>query len=94
MMSSEPMPDGFDPETWCHIHFRAEEDDGAYQVCIECGHVFPTARDLRRDFRKMVWQYAKVTPLWSMLWLLISVRASKLASCPHCTHDFMAFPLR
>lgn len=33
----------------CEIHGVDEDDEGAYRVCCECYHVWPTRGDFARD---------------------------------------------
>lgn len=40
----------------CWIHNVDEPYKGAYRVCFECKHVYRTARELRRDYRKTMTQ--------------------------------------
>jgi hypothetical protein len=83
----------------CHIHNVDEPDNRAYQVCLECGHVYPTARALRRDYRREYWRIASDDqfgrePVWRRLWRVATVRASRVSFCQHCVHDFVWMPAR
>lgn len=83
----------------CHIHNVDESDNGAFQVCLECGHVYQTAGALRRDYRRAYWRVARDdrfdrTPLWRRLWRVATVRASQVSFCQHCVHDFAWAPRR
>lgn len=75
----------------CHIHHVDEPDEGAYIFCFECGHVYRTARDLRRAYRR---EYRRTTvrwgkePLWRRVWTLMTVRAKRIDFCQECTHSF------
>lgn len=89
----------------CHIHEVDEDDRGAYLACGECGHVYLTARSLRKAYRRVVWQMMRSRPdstaerrpwfsdEWQTgiirhLWMLATVRASRLTFCQECIHDF------
>lgn len=83
----------------CHIHNVDEPDDRAYQVCLECGHVYRTAGALRRDYRREYWRVASDDqfgrePLWRRLRRVATVRASRVSFCQHCVHDFVWMPAR
>lgn len=79
----------------CHIHNVDEPDNGAYQVCLECGHVYRTAGSLRRAFRRESWRVARDDPFSrESVWRVVMVRASRISSCQECTHDFMWEPRR
>lgn len=72
-----------------------ESSDGAYQVCIECGHVYRTARSLRKEYRRVTWGYRNLEPRiprWRILWTMVTVRASSITFCQHCVHDFLGPP--
>jgi len=81
-------------DTHCHIHGVHEPADGAFLVCFECNHVYPTARALRRDYRRGYWEstagseWGPADPLWHRVWRVLTVRASRIDFCQHCTHDF------
>lgn len=95
-----------EPNSWCgNIHCHScgidELAHGAYQVCGECGHVYPTARSLRRAYRRVVWEMIR-NPLSGTRWFtndwatgrfrqtfaMLTVRASKIYFCQLCIHDF------
>lgn len=83
----------------CYAHNVDEPAANAHTVCGECFHVFPTARALRRDHRRVLWQMRPLrgplpwhsTPwqqsLWRYLYRLATVRTSQIWVCPHCAHD-------
>lgn len=71
----------------CHTHHVDEDDAGAYRVCRECGHVFPTARALRREHRRVWRDFPTREPLRYRIRRQL-VRASRIWTCPHCAHDF------
>lgn len=78
----------------CYIHHVDESSDGAYLICFECNHVYRRKRDLRRDWRVCYWQYSsKAFGLtgdrwYKRIWRVLTVRATKIHVCQHCTHDF------
>lgn len=53
-----------------------------YQVCYECAAEYPTARALRRAYRK---GGAALPGRFRRLF----VRASRVYFCPECLHDFL-----
>lgn len=62
-----------------------------YQVCLECGHVYQTAGDLRRAYRREFWngwRHWGGEPWWRLAWRLLTARASRIYFCQECTHDF------
>lgn len=62
----------------CNIHYKHEPDqEGDYLACGECFHVFRTAEEL-------IEEYNKDRPDF----LLAITDASRVATCPHCAHDF------
>ncbi|NEA21579.1 hypothetical protein [Actinomadura bangladeshensis] len=81
-------------ETHCYVHAVDEPNAGAYLVCFECNHAYPTARALRRDYRRGSWEasaaneHCRADRLWRRLWRVVTVRASRVRFCPHCIHDF------
>jgi hypothetical protein len=82
----------------CYSHHEDEDAAGAYIVCGECGHVYPTARALRRRYRRMYWEttgrsswpdgFRSSPGIIRRLWRLASVRARSIHFCQHCIHDF------
>lgn len=82
----------------CYVHNVVEPVDGAYLVCFECGHVYPTAGALRRDYRREYWRVSGIAgayppiPLWRRLRSAVTVRVSRVTFCPHCVHDFAWMP--
>lgn len=75
----------------CSIHDIDEVRRG-YRWCIECGHVYWTARELRRLYRRSYWRVDAEAPLWLRLWTVVSVRASRIGFCQYCPHDFPPCP--
>lgn len=61
-----------DDEHHCWLHHVDEHPDGAYRVCGECFHVFPTAANLEE----------------ALLADGISKPAADIFACPECAHDF------
>lgn len=85
-------------EVHCHYHGRDEPGSG-WQICLECGHLFATADDLVREFRKMIWDGIKFDGIrwrsdgmnvstWHQLKVMWKVKASSILFCPFCAHDF------
>jgi hypothetical protein len=76
----------------CWWHEVDEVGDG-YIRCFECGHLYLTARDLRREYRKGYWEVLRsgsvprpFTPV--RLWHVLTIRAKKIHFCQLCIHDF------
>lgn len=73
----------------CYTH-HVDEPGTGYIVCPECWHVYQTARELRREYRRnrpgIEWREWRWLPAY--LWRLLTVRASKIPFCPLCMHDF------
>lgn len=59
----------------CHYHHIDEPGEGAYLVCLECGHVYATADDLLAAYRE-AWEPAP------------TVNADDAHTCPLCAHSF------
>lgn len=57
----------------CFIHNVDESVEGAFQVCGECFHVYPTTEDLIRD--DAVWHDGARRPV------------EEIYVCAHCPHD-------
>lgn len=68
-----------------------------YQICYECGRVYPTARDLRKAYRRSYWKatassvYLPRTRLIVRILAVLTPQASRVTFCQECTHDFL-FP--
>jgi hypothetical protein len=108
----------------CFAHMVDEPGPG-YLACGECGHMYKTKRELRREHRRIYWseirtrqftwlpsrrvktdvwyqavlsQVGDGSPgtahlfgppkIWRLLWVVATVRAGRICTCPHCTHDF------
>lgn len=51
---------GFCTPGWhCHIHHVDEWVARSYIACFECGHLYPTARSLRRVYHAEHWRIFK-----------------------------------
>lgn len=70
-------PDGECEEFHCHSH-GVDETGRGYLVCGECGHTFPTWRDLLRDYNANARNEG--TPG--------ARTVDAVDFCPHCTTDF------
>lgn len=71
----------------CHWH-NVDEPGTGYIICGECGHLYRTARDLRRAWRREVLRPGFHVPLWRRLWRAATIRARKIYFCQECIHDF------
>lgn len=71
----------------CHWHNVDEPGDG-YILCPECGHLYRTARELRRAYRRQVLRPGFSVPLLWRLWRALTIRASRITFCQECIHDF------
>jgi len=88
-----------------HCHSCGVDEPGqGYIVCMECGHLYRTARDLRRAYRRGEWGLLRSSrsqpPIpWVfsnefypsklwVLWHMITVRAKNINFCQECSHDF------
>lgn len=77
--------------THCHWHHVDEPAIEPFYIwCGECGHVYRSARELRREYRRQFWGISRRfgDPLWLRLWRVLSIRASKIYFCQFCIHDF------
>jgi hypothetical protein len=71
--------------------FAHNVDEGAtgWHVCGECMHVYPSARALRRDYRREVLRTPRFgVPLWRLWWRALTIRTSQIHFCQHCVHDW------
>lgn len=79
-------------EVHCVMHGLDEVGSG-YRRCGECGHLYDSARELRRLYRRGYWEalhsgwVAKPFNV-KRLWHLVTIRASRIAFCQLCMHDF------
>lgn len=79
----------------CHWH-NVDEPGPGYIGCGECGHLYRTAGQLRRAYRRVIWQMwrydaqpgARLPWLWRTLWRAATVRARRISFCQECIHDF------
>jgi hypothetical protein len=82
---------------WCNV----DEPGEGYIVCPECFHLYRTAGELRREYRRQRWKLHRrwlarerrgtafaPEPTWKVVWAIITVRAKKITFCQHCIHDF------
>jgi hypothetical protein len=86
-------------EVHCAFHMVDEPGEG-YHICGECWHLFPTKKDLRRQWRRMLREMERSihdrpflsdgwrTGLLRYWWTSLTLRADKIYSCPFCAHDF------
>lgn len=74
-------------EDHCHS-CQVDEPGTGYILCGECGHLYRTARDLRRAYRRIVWEFWREDHHWRTLWKILTVRASRIYFCQECIHDF------
>lgn len=92
------------PDDWCYSCWQSEPLNGKrpYNICGECGHVYWTARQLRRAYRRTLaarmpdqphrrrwFGYDPFDLTWAQLaWYSITARASRIYHCQECAHDF------
>ena len=69
------------PADWCHEHMvREPSQDGDFQACYECGHVYRTEQELLDVHNAVMEAYGE--PPRSGL-------GERLRTfCGHCMHDF------
>lgn len=70
----QEVPYGGDPG--CFWHGPEPIPEGAFRVCNECWHCWPTVEDFEADARKMFVQIG------------IGGDPAALIYCPLCAHDF------
>lgn len=80
------MADSQWPHPWpytehCTWHDAHEPAEGAYRLCLECGHAFRTAEELQTT-------YVDNAPAETRSLAAGLVPASEISFCPHCLHDF------
>lgn len=73
----------------CHSH-HVDENPGRYYIgCYECGHVYRTARELRRAYRRQSFTIPRYDiPWWRITWRALTIRARDIHFCQECIHDF------
>ena len=71
----------------CHWH-NVDEPGTGYIGCGECGHLYRTACELRRAYRREVLRPSFGVPLRWRLWRVLTIRASRISFCQECIHDF------
>lgn len=60
-----------------------------YIICLECGHVYRTARALRRAYRRQSLTIPRYdVPWWRITWRAWTIRARDINFCQECIHDF------
>lgn len=80
----------------CHSHHVDEPDEPSYLICLECGHVYRTAGELRAAYRR-IWSQITFGPsptlqtrladLWGWLRSRFA-RARDITFCQECLHDW------
>lgn len=71
-------------DTHCYWHHVDESDAGAYRVCFECKHVYPTAEALREAWVDTAADgYAPEVPTSAG-----APPAEQIYGCPLCAHDW------
>ncbi len=82
--------DLFGPGRHCFFHPNERAPrEGDYLVCFECGHVYETADDLRREEASALNdlnRFLELTPRHVVD--PAKVDLSTVHSCPLCTHDW------
>jgi len=78
----------------CHV----DEIGTGFIVCGECGHLYRTAGDLRRAYRRRFrevhkrWQEFDIItarlPGYRAWWRILTIRVKNIHFCQHCIHDF------
>lgn len=69
----------------------------AWQYCLECEHEYPSARSIRKAYRRGYWQATGIKTGWPRtswlrrLWHVLTIRAKRIYFCQECAHDFL-FP--
>jgi len=69
-----------------------------WQYCYECEHEYPTARSLRRAYRRQFWRatgstvYLPRMPWPQRLWRVVAIRAKRIYFRQECVHDFLLPP--
>lgn len=73
-----------------HCHWHGVDEPGTgYIGCPECGHLYRTAGELRRAYRRQVLSMPRYdVPRWRIRWAALTVRASRIGFCQECIHDF------
>lgn len=69
-----------------------------WQYCYECEQEYPTARSLRKAYRRQFWEATGVKTYWprmpwlQRLWRVLTIRARRIYFCQECIHDFSLPP--
>ena len=103
LLPHEPDLDCFQDHCFsCGVDEYCDSHLGHYIRCRECGHIYRTAKELRREYRRMSWEnhrgYIRSSP-WifsnqftpstlSVLWRTLTIRAKNIYFCQKCIHDF------
>lgn len=98
----EPGNECYGLHCWEH-HVDEASRPGDYIACGECGHIYRTAGELRRAYRREIlrvhsWEgdrwlipdrgpFGGPTRLQKLI-AALTIRASKIYFCQHCIHDF------
>lgn len=86
MTEHEPSDACF--EDHCHWH-NVDEPGPGYITCLECGHLYRTARELRRAYRRQSFTIPRYdVPWWRITWRAWTIRARDISFCQECIHDF------
>lgn len=78
----EPGPECGD--THCYSHHVDESDVGAWRVCGECFHVYPTAEALREAWADVTADGYGLPPGTDV----IAPPVEQIHACPYCLHDW------
>lgn len=72
----------------CHWH-NLDEPGAGYITCLECGHLYRTAGELRRAYRRQMFRIPRFgVPRWRIAWAALTARAARISFCQECIHDF------
>lgn len=66
----------------CWWHNADEPSEGAYRVCFECRHTYPTAEALRQAWTE------EVGPAYAPGPAPAPPPADEILACPLCSHDW------
>ncbi len=68
----------YDGDPGCFWHGAEPVPEGAYRVCLECGHCWVTAADLMADVQRLCMEIGATPPM----------DVEHVFYCPLCAHDF------
>lgn len=72
----------------CYAH-HVDEPGVGYRICGECGHLYRTAGELRRAYRREVLEQRRFGVDWFDIVLrALTIRARDIHFCQECLHDF------